>query len=323
MSSLTIREQEILNMLLEGISPKDIAYRLNISYKTVDFHRNKLYRKVGVKSIQELFTKFGHRKQLNFNEYSGNLSIITMNEMEAEHPLISKRINKLVPNAKFPDYKFIKDKRFKIFIVIGILLLAVPLFFFLKPFVLNTPAKTPFVMMASDESLYKHIILSYHAEWYASVNSADQTLESSALAALEIRNETIQGQEKDVLTLTSYIPSADNWMVSNFATANPVILARLRESSGVRFKVLGDRGIGWELHLWTDLEDYYMFPIYTVNNQVIEIDIPFSSLIKGWGNSEKPFDRNTINHLVILRHSGRNSLISGYSEIKIFDFETY
>jgi DNA-binding CsgD family transcriptional regulator len=54
---LTQREQELLNLLLEGVSPKEIAYRLNISTHTVDFHRNNLYRKLGVMSIQELFAK--------------------------------------------------------------------------------------------------------------------------------------------------------------------------------------------------------------------------------------------------------------------------
>jgi len=55
---LTSREQEILNMLLDGISPKDISYKLNISYKTVDYHRGKLYRKLDVQNIQELFSKY-------------------------------------------------------------------------------------------------------------------------------------------------------------------------------------------------------------------------------------------------------------------------
>jgi len=63
LEKLTFREQEILDMLLKGISPKDIAYKLDISYSTVDFHCNKMYRKLGVKSIHELYAKYSNAGQ--------------------------------------------------------------------------------------------------------------------------------------------------------------------------------------------------------------------------------------------------------------------
>ena len=55
---LTSREKEIFNLLLEGNSLKEIAYNLKIAYSTVDYHRAKLYRKLGVNSIKELFAKY-------------------------------------------------------------------------------------------------------------------------------------------------------------------------------------------------------------------------------------------------------------------------
>ncbi|MDR2543510.1 MAG: helix-turn-helix transcriptional regulator, partial [Treponema sp.] len=55
---LTPREREIFDMLLEGIVPKEIAYKLSISYNTVHFHIKSFYRKLGVHSIQELFAKY-------------------------------------------------------------------------------------------------------------------------------------------------------------------------------------------------------------------------------------------------------------------------
>jgi DNA-binding CsgD family transcriptional regulator len=54
---LTEREQELLNLLLEGVSPKEIAHKLDISVHTVAFHRNNLYRKLGINSLQELLAK--------------------------------------------------------------------------------------------------------------------------------------------------------------------------------------------------------------------------------------------------------------------------
>jgi len=56
---LTSREQEVLDLLLKGLTAKEIAYSLNIKYATVDFHRNRLYHKLDVKGIQELFIKYG------------------------------------------------------------------------------------------------------------------------------------------------------------------------------------------------------------------------------------------------------------------------
>jgi len=55
---LTDREQEIKDLLLEGMSLKEIAEALKIKYKTVDFHRGNLYRKLGIQSFKELFAQY-------------------------------------------------------------------------------------------------------------------------------------------------------------------------------------------------------------------------------------------------------------------------
>jgi len=55
--NLTVREQEILNLLLEGNSSKEIAFKLKISPRTVDYHRNNIYNKLDVHNYQELIAK--------------------------------------------------------------------------------------------------------------------------------------------------------------------------------------------------------------------------------------------------------------------------
>jgi len=55
---LTAREQEIFDKLLSGTTGKEIAQDLKISYDTVSYHRKKIYKKLGVKNILELFTKY-------------------------------------------------------------------------------------------------------------------------------------------------------------------------------------------------------------------------------------------------------------------------
>lgn len=54
--SLTAREREVLELLVEGASNKIIAYRLNISEHTVKFHVASIFGKLGVNSRTEAVT---------------------------------------------------------------------------------------------------------------------------------------------------------------------------------------------------------------------------------------------------------------------------
>jgi len=51
---LTSREREIMTMIAQGISNKEIASHLKISPKTVEAHRSAIMRKLGLQSITEL-----------------------------------------------------------------------------------------------------------------------------------------------------------------------------------------------------------------------------------------------------------------------------
>jgi DNA-binding NarL/FixJ family response regulator len=51
---LTDREREVLQLVAEGRTTKEIADRLYISVKTVESHRRQLMDKIGVRSIAEL-----------------------------------------------------------------------------------------------------------------------------------------------------------------------------------------------------------------------------------------------------------------------------
>jgi len=58
LEDLTPREREIFDLLLDGLSAKEIAYKLDITIPTVDFHRTNMYNKLGIHTIQELFIKY-------------------------------------------------------------------------------------------------------------------------------------------------------------------------------------------------------------------------------------------------------------------------
>ena len=53
-SSISLREKEILQLLAEGKSNKDISDLLNLSIKTVETHRSNIMRKLGFHNITDL-----------------------------------------------------------------------------------------------------------------------------------------------------------------------------------------------------------------------------------------------------------------------------
>ena len=60
---LTSREREVLQLIAEGNSTKEIAARLSVSVKTVETHRRQIMEKLGIFSIAEL-TKYAIREGL-------------------------------------------------------------------------------------------------------------------------------------------------------------------------------------------------------------------------------------------------------------------
>jgi two-component system, NarL family, response regulator NreC len=62
-SMLTLREREVLQLLTEGLSNKEIAQRLKTSARTVDAHRQSIMNKLDVHTLPEL-VKYAIRKRL-------------------------------------------------------------------------------------------------------------------------------------------------------------------------------------------------------------------------------------------------------------------
>ena len=60
---ITDREREVLKLVAEGLSTKEIADRLDISGRTVETHRANLMRKLGVHSVARL-TQYAIREGL-------------------------------------------------------------------------------------------------------------------------------------------------------------------------------------------------------------------------------------------------------------------
>jgi DNA-binding NarL/FixJ family response regulator len=54
---ITKREKEIIQLISEGLSNKEIAQKLLVSISTVDAHRYNILKKLEVKNTAEMITK--------------------------------------------------------------------------------------------------------------------------------------------------------------------------------------------------------------------------------------------------------------------------
>ena len=61
---LSKREKEIYGLIIDGFENKAIAQKLFISVKTVEFHKENLKQKLGVKSVRELYNLNLNAKEL-------------------------------------------------------------------------------------------------------------------------------------------------------------------------------------------------------------------------------------------------------------------
>jgi DNA-binding CsgD family transcriptional regulator len=64
---LTSREREVLQLLAEGKSSKEIAFSFNLSVKTIEAHRQRIMQKLKIRNIASL-TKYAIREGLTSEE---------------------------------------------------------------------------------------------------------------------------------------------------------------------------------------------------------------------------------------------------------------
>ncbi|MFT7287800.1 MAG: DNA-binding CsgD family transcriptional regulator [Halieaceae bacterium] len=75
-SLLTVRETQVINMVLHGHSTKSVAARLGISVETVKLHRKHAYAKLEVSSQAELFYLFLD-SLMSANDYRGGDTLVS------------------------------------------------------------------------------------------------------------------------------------------------------------------------------------------------------------------------------------------------------
>ena len=53
-SALTLRQRQIVLLICDGLTAKDIAARLDISPKTVEFHKHGIHKKFGLHTVAHI-----------------------------------------------------------------------------------------------------------------------------------------------------------------------------------------------------------------------------------------------------------------------------
>lgn len=57
LGQITPRQREIWQLLAEGRTPKEIAWMIQVSVRTVEFHKYRLMKRLGIRTSAELATK--------------------------------------------------------------------------------------------------------------------------------------------------------------------------------------------------------------------------------------------------------------------------
>jgi len=291
--NISSREREIFDSLLEGLSQKEIAHKLNISHSTVDFHRTNLYRKLGVHNIKELFAKYSTNGKAAPAE----------------------------PETALPVSRTKKHKKFRLLLPAGIAAGIIAL-------ALSVSLIWIFVIKPSPKP--KGIIIPvYNLGFSPWPDTRDKRGESTA--EVFITSEEIDGTEiNGVLNIKTNLKGRENsdMFYADINITKYDIIQRLRQANGIRFKTRGD-GKSWIVKFFTKESTqerkyaHYQYIFGTVRDKVIVYDIPYSSLIlpEYWEKYSFDFNKESIK---ILSISADNTIQgAGSSSLQIFDFEIY
>ncbi|MBC8141879.1 MAG: helix-turn-helix transcriptional regulator [Armatimonadetes bacterium] len=74
MIHLTKREIEVLSLVIEGKSSKEVAEHIYISKRTVDFHLANIYKKLDVTNRVQAFREATRRNLLPVGDFLGMMS---------------------------------------------------------------------------------------------------------------------------------------------------------------------------------------------------------------------------------------------------------
>jgi len=307
LETLSPREREIFDLLLQGVSPKEIAHKLNISNHTVAFHRTKLYNKLGIQSLHELFAK-----------YSTNGKVPPPEALESEttKPLFGTTFFGIPISGTNNQTK----RNFLLPVIITLVTFFV---FFILIMALNRNS--------SAHTAPKGVIIPiYNLGFSPLSDSMERGWDSTS--EVNITQEEIDGRIIDfVLNIkTNLVQRADGnpTIYTSAFTDRHDLVQKLRQANGIRFKARGD-GKPWSVEFQT-VESTperdnacYTYVFSTIRDRVIVVDVPYSSLFlpEYWEQYRFDFNKERIRSMTIIRNQSHHEY--GPAFLQIFDFEIY
>jgi len=126
---LTKREKEILAQLLQGQSNRQIAYSLQISIRTVEFHLTNIYAKFNVSSRVELILHLVNTAGQNSFAKHG-VSTGDNRKQILDNRAKAKSLNRLFGKSSLPRKELAMKKRWPIYLLIGLFFGAVYFHYF-------------------------------------------------------------------------------------------------------------------------------------------------------------------------------------------------
>ena len=251
------REQEILTLLLEGKAPKEIGYILKISYGTVLFHQNKLYRKLGVHSIQELFAKAASDRQS-----SSQGEIVSLGSgVNADTRLVPQR---------YPLKMFFRSK-FLVFSGIVFSVLILLFFLVVKPFNKGFPG--------------------VFYDWHLFDEGKVSTIE-----LIVNENDIIKGKTFTSIAISGFLGYHSGDYAGVCAWPEITTLEKMKTMTSFSFKVLGDGNnyLAMIPTIETMADDMYHMSFSTTKDKITTVTIKVDELKQHGFGKQVPFNRDSI-----------------------------
>ena len=150
----------------------------------------------------------------------------------------------------------------------------------------------------------------------------------NSTAEVYISRETIDGETIDVINIKTNLVESEVYVWAQAETSHTPVLQQLKRANGIRFKARGD-GNFWRVQLHTagvtaeNNYSNYQYTFAAIRNQVIAVDIPYSSLEFNSFGKYKSFDfeKETIWLFIISANTDLQDY--GTALLQIWDFEVF
>jgi len=297
--NLTAQQQKLLEMLISGIPPKEIAYNLNITYNTILYHQKQLYRKLGVHSLHELIIKYApNAKSENAIIGAPESGVAVQESMTGGW--LDKRFDGIEARKKTLSLKWR--------VIFGILFFAVVLLLIL--FFLRKP---------NDEGY--PAVFNY---WSSFTDKAGSTINITATP-----HDLINGKRFTSYTMSGVLDGVpeEKWSHAGMPLFPvPLTLQAMRRMTSFSFKVLGD-GNSYKINipttdtlLYDENMDHYCITFPTANGRISTVTINVDDLMQGGHGIPVPFIPNNIKYIEFLAQSSEPH----YSyHLKIWDIRIF